>query len=118
GVLAAASEARVLNMPPLPPRIRPHQRQLLDSKGRLTAGNGNGRLDAGETAVLRLLLVNENLTTAKNATAVLRSGSADVLVATPQAQLGTVVPYGGRWVSFSLRAARVTKGRSVPLTLV
>lgn len=118
GVLAAAAEARVLNMPPLPPLIRPHQRQIIDSHGRLTSGNGNGRLDAGETVVLRMLLVNDNLTTAKNATAALRSGTNDVLVATPLARLGTVVPYGGRWVSFSLRASRVATRRTVPLTLV
>jgi hypothetical protein len=118
GVLAAASRARVLNMPPLPPLLRVHERQILDTNSRLTSGNGNGRLDAGETVVLRMRIVNDNLTTAKNATAALRSGSTGVLVATPSTKLGTVVPYGGRWVSFSLRAARVASRGEVPLTLV
>lgn len=117
GVLAAVSRAKVFNVPPLPPELTITQRQLLDGKSTLTAGNGNRRLDAGETAVLRLLLTNTNLTTAKRATVRLTSSTNDVLVTTPLATMENVVPYGGRWVSFGLRVARQTKLRRADLQL-
>lgn len=117
GVQAAVSEAKVFNMPPLPPLLRVHARRLIDSRSSLTSGNGNGRLDSGETAVLRLLLVNDNLTTAQNATATLTSNSRDVLVATPTAKLQNVVPYGGRQINMALRVAPQLSGKSVTLKL-
>lgn len=117
GVLAALSESKVFNVPPLPPELTITQRQLLDGQSKLTAGNGNSRLDAGETAVLRLLLTNTNLTTAKSATVRLTSDTNEVLITTPLASLKDIVPYGGRWVSFGLRVARATKAPRVSLQL-
>lgn len=117
GVQAAVSEARVIHVPALPPVLRMTERKLLDGVGALTFGNGNGRLDSGETAVLRLVLRNENLTTARDATVRLTSGSSDVLVATPLAVLKGVVPYGTRQVDIGLRTAQQLHGRSVVLTL-
>jgi outer membrane protein assembly factor BamB len=117
GVLAALSAAKVFNVPPLPPELSIVQRQLIDNKSNLTLGNGNRRLDAGESAVLRLLLTNTNLTTAKRATVRLTSSNKDILVTTPLATLENIVPYGGRWVSFGLRVARQTKAPKVELQL-
>ncbi len=117
GVLAAVSHAKVFNVPPLPPELTISHRQLLDGKSKLTSGNGNGRLDAGESAVLRLLLNNTNLTTAKRATVRLTSATNDVLVTTSLTTIENVVPYGGRWVSFGLRVARQTKLSKVELQL-
>lgn len=117
GVQAAVAEARVVKVPSLAPVLRIARRQLVDRAGAVTSGNGNGRLDSGESAILRLLLVNDRLSTAKAATARLTSGSTDVLVATPTAQLRSIVPYGGRQVDFGLRVARQLAGRSVTLTL-
>jgi hypothetical protein len=117
GVLAAVARAKVFNMPPLPPELTIAQKQLLDGQSKLTMGNGNRRLDAGETAVLRLLLTNTNLTTAKRATVRLTSATNDVLVTTSLTTIKDVVPYGGRWVSFGLRVARQTKLSKVELQL-
>lgn len=117
GVQAGVAQANVFNVPPLPPVIRVLRRQIIDNVSTLTFGNGNGRLDSGETVILRLLLRNDNLTTAKTATATLTSGSSDVLAATPMAQMREVVPYGGRQVDFSLRLARQLKSETVTLTL-
>ena len=55
--------------------------------------------------------------TARTATVRLSSDSLDVLVATPQAVLKDVVPFGGRRVDFGLRVGRELRGRSVTLTL-
>lgn len=117
GVLAAVSRAKVFNVPPLPPELTITQRQLLDGKSKLTTGNGNRRLDAGESAVLRLLLTNTNLTTARRATVRLTSTTNDVLVTTSLTTIENVVPYGGRWVTFGLRVARQTKLSKVELQL-
>ncbi|HVF10218.1 MAG TPA: FG-GAP-like repeat-containing protein [Abditibacteriaceae bacterium] len=117
GVQAAVAEARVMNVPPLPPLLRVHHTQVVDGISAFSFGNGNGILDSGESVMLRLLLKNDNLSTAKTATAILSSGSADVLVSTRLVNLKGVVPFGGRRVDFGLRVARQIKGKSVTLKL-
>jgi hypothetical protein len=117
GVQAAVSQTRVFNMPPLPPVLSIARRQLIDSNSRLTQGNGNGRLEAGESAIMRVWLRNENLTTAQTAYVTLRSNNSDVLVATPTATVRNVVPYGGRQIDFGLRVARTVRNPNVTLTL-
>ncbi|BCM92967.1 desiccation/radiation resistance protein [Abditibacteriota bacterium] len=104
-VPAALSNAVVFNVPPLPPTLKVARVQIIDGQGAKTSGNGNGRLDAGETVVLRVTLRNTDLTTAQNALAILGSGTSDVLVATQQVTFKDVVPYGSRTLDFSLRVA-------------
>jgi len=117
GVQAGVSRVRVWNMPPLPPVLSIARQQIIDGNSRLTAGNGNGRLDAGESVVLRLWLRNTNLTTARRAVATLRPSSSDVLVATSIVEMKDVTPGGGRQIDFALRVARQPLGRRVRLTL-
>jgi len=117
GVQAAVAQARVFNVPPLPPVLRVARAQILDGVSKFTFGNGNGKLDAGETVILRVLLRNENYTTAQIATATLASGTRDVLPATPEAKMKQVVPLGGRQLDFSLRVAHQLAGKTATLKL-
>jgi hypothetical protein len=117
GVSAAISRANVFGVPALPPDLRIVRTQIIDSKSSLTNGNGNGRLDAGENVVLRLLVANKNLTTASKVRANLSSRSTDVLTATNRAAFGAVVPGGGRQLDFSLRVAKAPKNKKVVLRL-
>ena len=105
GVPGAFSRATVFNVPPLAPSFKIAKTTILDKNSRVTSGNGNGRLDAGENVVLRLLVKNVDLTTAQSATATLSSGTKDVLAATPSVALKNAVPFGGRTLDFSLRVA-------------
>lgn len=105
GVPAAFSRATVFNVPPLAPAFQIARTTILDGKSRVTSGNGNGKLDAGENVILRLLVKNVDLTTAQSATATLSSGTRDVLAATPSVALKNAVPFGGRTLDFSLRVA-------------
>jgi outer membrane protein assembly factor BamB len=117
GVSAAIATANVFGVPPLAPNLKIVRSQIIDSKTSLTSGNGNGRLDAGENVILRLIVNNQNLTTAKTVAASLRSSSSDVLAATNRAQFGAVVPGGGRQIDFSLRVAKAPKTKKVTFTL-
>lgn len=117
GVPAALSNAVVFNVPPLPPTLKIARVQILDGRTSTTTGNGNGRLDAGESVVLRVTLRNTDLTTAQNALAVLGSGSGDVLVSTQQVPFRNVVPYASRTLDFSLRVAPKPTGKSAKLKL-
>jgi FG-GAP-like repeat/PQQ-like domain len=111
GVSAAIARANVFGVPALPPDLRIAQTQVLDGKTSLTNGNGNGRLDAGENVILRLLVVNKNLTTASRVKASLTSRSSDILTATNRAVFADVVPGGGRRLDFSLRVAKAPKNK-------
>jgi len=117
GVSAAIASANIFGVPPLAPNLQIVRSQIIDSKTSLTSGNGNGRLDAGENVILRLIVVNKNLTTAKTVAASLRSSSSDVLTATNRARFGAVVPGGGRQIDFSLRVAKAPKAKKVTLAL-
>ncbi len=117
GVSAALSNATLFNVPPLPPTLQIARVQILDGRTNKTNGNGNGRLDAGESVVLRLTLRNNDLTTAQNALAILGSGSSDVLVATQQVPFKNVVPFGSRTLDFSLRVAPRPTGKTAKLKL-
>ena len=81
-VPAALARAEVFTVPPLPPTLKIASLQILDGNSPFTRGNGNGRLEAGETAILRILLNNTDLTTATQATATLGSATNDILPAT------------------------------------
>jgi hypothetical protein len=117
GVPAALARATIFNVPPLPPQLQIARVQVLDGKSSLTSGNGNGRLDAGENVVLRVLLRNNNLTTAKTATATLSSATRDVLPATPSVPLQSIVPFGSRTLNFSLRVAKRLGAKKAVLKL-
>lgn len=116
-VSAAIARANVFGVPALPPDLRIVRTQIIDSRTSLTNGNGNGRLDAGENVVLRLLVANKNLTTASKVRANLSSRTTDVLTATNRASFGAVVPGGGRQLDFSLRVAKAPKNKKATLRL-
>lgn len=117
GVPAAVARASIFNVPPLPPTLQIARVQVLDGKSALSSGNGNGRLDAGESVILRVTLRNNNLTTARTATATLSSSTRDVLPATPSVPLQSIVPYGARTLNFSLRVAKRLSGKKATLKL-
>lgn len=116
-VVAALAKAQVFTVPPLPPTLKIARLQVLDGQSKLTQGNGNGRLEAGETAILRILLNNTDLTTATQATATLGSATTDVLPATAAVPMRSVVPFGGRTLDFGVRVARQLKGKTARLKL-
>lgn len=115
GVSAALAKANVFGVRALPPDLRIARTQILDGKTSYTSGNGNGRLDAGENVILRLILTNTNLTTASQVRADLDSLSRDVLTATKRANFSKVVPGGGRVLDFSLRVAKAPRTRKATL---
>ena len=117
GTQAAVARARVFAVPSLTPKIQIVRRQIIDSKSQFTSGNGNGKLDAGESVILRLLVKNTDLTTATRAVATLSSSTKDVLPATPSAPMTQVVPFGGRTLNFSLRVAKRPSQRQATLKL-
>lgn len=117
GVPAAVAKANIFSVPPLPPVLQIARWQIIDGQSKLSSGNGNGRLDAGESVVLRIWLRNNNLTTAQNATATLASSTADVLPATPSVLLQSMVPYGTRTLDFSLRVAKRLGSKKTVLKL-
>ena len=117
GVSATIANAVVFNVPPLPPTLKIARVQILDSRTAKTTGNGNGKLDAGESVILRVMLRNTDLTTAQNALTVLGSGSGDVLVSTQQVAFKDVVPYSSRTLDFSLRVAPRPTGKKAILKL-
>jgi hypothetical protein len=55
-------------------------------------GNGNGLLEANETASLRLQVRNEGNTVADNVTLAVRTGDAYLSILDPQVQIASVVP--------------------------
>ena len=118
GVVAGGSVLRIEKPPTLHPVLRIARHQILDQPGTHTFGNGNGRLDSGETVILRILLQNDTVTTAEVAEVTVHSPSDDVLVATPSVTVKGVVPKGGRHAEFSLRVARTVKKRSIVLRIV
>lgn len=117
GVPAAISRAAIFNVPPLPPVLQIARVQIFDGKTSLSSGNGNGRLDAGESVILRVLLRNNNLTTAQTATATLSSSTRDVLPATPSVPLLSIVPFGSRTLDFSLRVGKRISAKNAVLKL-
>ena len=117
GVPATIANATLFNVPPLPPTLQIARVQILDGRTTKTSGNGNGKLDAGESVILRVTLRNTDLTTAQSALAVLGSGSGDVLVSTQQVPFKDVVPYGSRTLDFSLRVAPKPTGKAAKLKL-
>jgi hypothetical protein len=117
GVPAAVAIAKLFKVPSLQPQLKIMSVQVLDGRSKLTSGNGNGRLDAGESVILRLRVRNANLTTAATATATLSSGTREVLPATPSVPLGTVVPYAVRTLDFALRIAPQIWSRQATLKL-
>lgn len=117
GVSAAISRASVFGVRALPPDLRIASVRVLDGKTSLTNGNGNGRLDAGENVILRLDVVNKNLTTASQVKANLASLSSDILTATDRATFAGVVPGGGRRLDFSLRVAKAPHAKTGVLRL-
>ena len=116
-VPAALARAQVFTVPPLPPTLQIASLQVLDGRSAYTSGNGNGRLEAGETAILRILLNNTDLTTATTATATLGSATNDILPATTAVPMRSVVPYGGRNLDFSVRVAKQLSGKPARLKL-
>ena len=116
-VSAALAKALVFTVPPLPPTLKIARLTVLDSNSKNTRGNGNGKLEAGETAILRILLNNTDLTTAQKGTATLGSATTDVLAATTAVPLSSVVPYGGRTLDFSVRVAKQLSGKPARLKL-
>ena len=116
-VTAALAKAQIFTVPPLPPTLKIANLQVLDGNSKFTQGNGNGRLEAGETAILRILVNNVDLTTASKGMATLGSATNDVLPATTAVPLNSVVPYGGRSLDFSVRVARQLSGKPARLKL-
>ena len=116
-VVAAIAKAQVFTVPPLPPTLKIARLTVLDGNSKNTQGNGNGRLEAGETAILRILLNNTDLTTASKGMATLGSATNDVLPATAAVPLSSVVPYGGRTLDFSVRVAKQLSGKPARLKL-
>ena len=116
-VPAALARAQIFTVPPLPPTLKIASLQILDGNSQFTRGNGNGRLEAGETAILRILLNNTDLTTATHATATLGSATTDILPATAAAPMRSVVPFGGRTLDFSVRVAKQLSGKPARLKL-
>lgn len=116
-VNAAFATVSVGVAPAVVPYLRSCKVRVVDAPGKLSRGNGNGRLDAGEQAILWLLVQNDGRVTAKRARARLLSETADVLPATPLALLGDVVPGGGRQLRFAVRVARKLEGRQARLVL-
>ena len=116
-VAAALAKALIFTVPPLPPTLKIARLTILDGNSKNTQGNGNGKLEAGETAILRILLNNVDLTTAQKGTATLGSATNDVLAATTAVPLSGVVPYGGRTLDFSVRVAKQLSGKPARLKL-
>ena len=116
-VVAAIAKAQIFTVPPLPPTLQIARLTVLDGNSKNTQGNGNGKLEAGETAILRILLNNTDLTTASKGTATLGSATTDVLTATTAVPLSSVVPYGGRTLDFSVRVAKQLSGKPARLKL-
>ncbi len=116
-VSAALAKALIFTVPPLPPTLKIARLTILDGNGVNTRGNGNGKLEAGETAILRILLNNTDLTTAQKGTATLGSATNDVLPATAAVPMTSVVPYGGRTLDFSVRVAKQLSGKPARLKL-
>ena len=114
---AALAKAQIFTVPPLPPTLQIARLTILDGNSKNTQGNGNGRLEAGETAILRILLNNTDLTTASKGTATLGSATNDILPATTAVPLNSVVPYGGRTLDFSVRVAKQLSGKPAKLKL-
>ena len=116
-VAAALAKAQIFTVPPLPPTLKIARLTVLDGVSKNTQGNGNGRLEAGETAILRVLLNNTDLTTASKGTATLGSATNDILPATAAVPMSSVVPYGGRTLDFSVRVAKQLSGKPGKLKL-
>ncbi len=84
-------------------------------------GNGNGRVDPGETANLEMTLRNSGGASCNNTVGTLRSGDSRLVVSDPNGTWGNIPPGGSSTNSsdrFTVQAnSSIPQGTSIPCTL-
>jgi len=117
GVNVGVASARIGIAPYLAPALHWTAVTVRDATDQWTLGNGNRKVDAGETVALDIAVRNERKGTAKNALAALASETADALVLVGRQDMGAIRPFSTKTARFHVKVARKPAQRALELKL-